>query len=302
MTTGAPQPVRRVVVPLDGSRFSTTALPHAEQFADRLDAALCLFSAVDTVDEHPDRRVWLASITVSRPVEHEVVVNRDPAGAVHEMLRRRPGSTVCMASRAHERAAALTRSVLTEILARGHDAVIAVGPAIGDVAPWLEHEPPRGVVVGVDDDGEATHLAELAADWAMQLHEPLTVVTIAEPLPPPLVGGPVHRRYGPDGDVGLFLRVLVAGVHREDVEIASRALYDPIGPSDGIVRWAREHPPVLVVIGTSAPTGLARFAKGSTAAAIVRRCAAPVLVVPTRVRRTEPRRRATASSARGADR
>jgi nucleotide-binding universal stress UspA family protein len=286
MTAGGDQRIQRIVVPLEGSTFSENALPTAFRLAKHLDADVFLFSAVDTVDDKPDRLRRLRSIELpDQPVAFEVVVDRDPAGAIHEMLRRLPASVACMATHARVRSAAVARSVLTELLVRAHDPVIAVGPLIGDVAPWLEHEPARGVVVGVDDNGEAQHLLEEAADWSVQLHEPLTVLTVAEPVPPPLAAGPVRRRYGPDGDVDLFLRVLLARLHRDDVEIEPRVLYDPIGPVDGIVAWVREHPSILLVVGTTAPSGLERLAKGSTAAAVVRRSAAPVLVVPTRVRR-----------------
>jgi nucleotide-binding universal stress UspA family protein len=287
MTVGGDQRIQRIIVPLDGSTFSATALPTAFRLAKRLDAEVFLFSAVDTVDDEPGRLRRLRSVVPGRPVHCEVVVNLDPAGAIHEMLRRLPGSVACMASRARVRVAAVTRSVLTELLVRAHDPVIAVGPLIGDVAPWLEHEPARGVVVGIDDNSEAQHLVEEGADWSVQLHEPLTILTVAEPVPPPLAAGPVRRRYGPEGDVDLFLRVLLAQLHRDDVEIEPRVLYHPIGPVDGIVAWVHEHPSMLLVVGTAAPSGLERLAKGSTAAAVVRRSAAPVLVVPTRVRRGE---------------
>jgi nucleotide-binding universal stress UspA family protein len=274
-------------------------LPTASRLAAKLDADLHLFSAVDTVDDQPLRLAWLRSVTVSRrPGDCEVVVNRDPAGAIHERLQRLPGSIAYMASHAHVRRAALTRSVLTELLARAHDPVIAVGPMIGDFAPWLEHEPQGGVLVGVDDDGEAVPLADLGTQWAMQLDERLTVLTVAEPLPPPLVTGPVRRRYGPDGDVDHFLRVLLARIHGADAGIEPRVIYDPVGPADGIVSWVREHSAVLVVVGTAAPTGVKRFVTGSTAAAIVRGCPTPVLVVPTRVRHREGAGRQAVRTAR----
>jgi nucleotide-binding universal stress UspA family protein len=261
-----------------------------------------LFSAVDTVDDEAERVAWLESLeVVKRRVEYDVVVNRDPAGTVHEILRCLPDSIACLASHARVRAPAMTRSVLTEVLVRGHDQVIAVGPGRGDFAGWTEHQPPRGVVVGVDDNAEAAHLLEVAADWSTQLREPLVVLTVAEPVPPPVVSGPVRRRYGPDDDVDQFLRALLARARIDAVGLESRVLYNPISPVNGIVSWVHEHPTMLVVVGTAAPTGLERLAKGSTAAAITRESAAPVLVVPTRVGRTQPRtssRRRTKEPAR----
>ncbi len=288
MTEDADRRPRRFVVPVDGTPFSTTAIPTASQLAERLDASVYLLSAVDSVDEEPARVAWLESLEIVKArVEYDVLVSRDPAGAIHEMLRRLPLSIACMASHARVRTAAMTRSVLTELLVRGHDQVIAVGPACGDFAGWTEHQPPRGVVVGVDDNAEAAHLLEVAADWSAQLREPLEVLTVAEPVPPPVVSGPVRRSYGPD-DVDHFLRALLARARLDAVELEPRVLYNPISPVDGIISWVHEHRTMLVVVGTAAPTGLERLAKGSTAAAITRKSAAPVLVVPTRVLRTQP--------------
>jgi nucleotide-binding universal stress UspA family protein len=109
----------------------------------------------------------------------------------------------------------------------------------------------------------------------------------------------VRRRWGPDDDVDLFLRALLARVSGGGVEIGSKVLYDPIGPVDGLVAFVREHPSSALVVGTAAPNGLERLARGSTAAAIVRSSAAPVLVVPTRVRSssTPVHRKSRAASA-----
>jgi len=283
MTDDADRRLRCFVVPVDGTQFSTTAIPTASQLAERLDASVSLFSAVDSLDEEPGRVAWLEALdVVKRGAEYEVVVNRDPAGAIHEVLRRLPDSIACMATHARVRTAAVTRSVLTELLVRGHDPVIAVGPGCGDYAGWTEHQPPREVVVGVDDNPEAIHLLEVAAGWAAKLREPLVVLTVAEPVPPPVVSGPVHRRYGPD-DPDLFLRVLLARARLDAVEVEPHVLYNPISPVNGITVWVHGRPAMLVVVGTSAPAGLQRLAKGSTAAAITRESAAPVLIVPTRV-------------------
>jgi nucleotide-binding universal stress UspA family protein len=291
--------VDRIVTALDGSDFSRLAVPAAARLAKKLGAARLLFSAVATVDEEAERRAWLESVTATGTrVRREVAVSTDPAGAIHEVLRREGLAVPCIATHARVRAT-LTRSVLTELLVRAHDPVLAIGPGIDCVPPALEHVEPRGVVVGVDDNDESIPLVEVATDWAGQAAEPVTVLTVAEPVPPPLVAGPVRRRWGPDDDVDLFLRALLARVRRDGVEIGSQAVYDPIGPADGLVAYVREHPSSSLVVGTAAPKGLERLAKGSTAAAIVRSSAAPVLVVPTRVRSstTSARRRPRATSA-----
>ena len=101
------------------------------------------------------------------------------------------------------------------------------------------------------------------------------------------------------GEYGEKAKIAIRNVRRDGMEIGSQAVYDPIGPADGLVTYVREHPSSVLVVGTAAPKGLERLAKGSTAAAIVRSSAAPVLVVPTRVRSstTSAHRRQRATSA-----
>jgi nucleotide-binding universal stress UspA family protein len=271
-----PLELTTILVPLDGSEFSARALPVAGRLARRLGADVHLLSAVASEDEVPERKAELAAIEVPGPELHcSVVVSRDPAGAIHEALRRIPGAVACMASHGRGRSAALVGSVATEVVGRGHDPLVVVGPLVDDRPRG------RGVVAAVDDTPASAKLVPFALEWADTLDERALVITVAEPVPPPLrADKPVRRLFGPDGDVEAFLDNLVEPFRSQGHELVAVPWYDPVSPAEGLHTYLREHPAFLVAVSSHARVGLTRVVFGSTAAAIVHRSPSPVLVVP----------------------
>jgi nucleotide-binding universal stress UspA family protein len=192
MALDAPAPVENIVVPLDGSKFSERALPVAAMLADRLDVGIYLFGAVASREDTRRREVEFDAAAAvldapGRRIDGSVVVASDPAGAIHDTLRRLNGAVACMASPGRGRSAALVGSVATEVVARGHDPLILCGPLIGDQPHGT------GVVVCVDETPESGELIGIGLYWAgLLLCEPTTVIVVAEPVPPP-TRGPVRR-------------------------------------------------------------------------------------------------------------
>jgi nucleotide-binding universal stress UspA family protein len=280
-----PPRVARVVAPLDGSRFSELAVPVAAQLSLRLDAQLSLFGAVGTTDEAVDRANRLARVArtlVGVPVETEVVVDADPAGAIHDAVRAHPDSVACMASHGRGRSAAILGSIANEVLVRGQDPLVLVGHL------YDESRRGHGVVAAVDDSPAAPRVARLAAQWADLLRERLTVIVVAEPVPPPLDGGPVHRAFGPTNPES-YLRELVESVRQSGttVDVAAEVVYDPISPQSGILTYLVEKPSSYVVLGSRARTGLERLMFGSVAADVLSGGSVPLLAVPRLERRHE---------------
>jgi nucleotide-binding universal stress UspA family protein len=270
-----PMEIETILVPYDGSELSARAIPVGVRLADRIGATLVLFSAAPTEDERPQREIALKSVA---PRGHEyrqwVVVSADPAGAIHEALRSLPGAIACMATRGRGRSAAILGSVATEVVARGHDALVLVGPMVD-----LEIDG-KGVVACIDESPASQALLRTAARVADLLGEPLTVITVAEPVPPPLTAGPPRRRFGPDEDVDLFLEAAVAPLRAAGHAVETHAVYDPISPAAGVRDYVWQHPASLVAVASHARTGLKRFLFGSVAAEIVHSVISPVLVIP----------------------
>jgi nucleotide-binding universal stress UspA family protein len=280
--------VEVLLVPLDGSQLSKLALPVAEELAERLGATALLMSAVRSPDELRRREAELAAIRIKGGrVPFFLVLDHDPAGAIHEALRIIRGAMVCMATHGRGRSAALVGSVAVDFIARAHEPAILVGPLVGWPKGVIWEDEPvsvarfrgGGVVTCVDDTPSSTALVALGLHWAKLLTEPMTALTVAEAVPPPIDDRPVHRLFGPDGDVDGFLERLLAPARGNGVDVNGRAVYDPIGPSDGVNSYLEEQPAALVVLGshTRLPS---RVGLGSVAAGIVRRSPTPVLVAP----------------------
>jgi nucleotide-binding universal stress UspA family protein len=272
---GPPDAIEVVLVPLDGSAFSELALPVASSLARRFDAGIHLLSAVPTADDVPEREAQLSKLDVSAKfVEREVVINLDPAGAVHDRLVRMQKAVICMAARGRGRTAAIFGSVANDVIFRCRDPLVLAGRMLDSRLQGT------GMILCVDETPASAALVPVAWRWSELLHEPLTVITVAEPVPEPFQSGPIHRRFGPDGDVDAYLADVVRPLRKEGKDVQTKALYDPISPAEGVVAYLDAHPTYMVVVGTHARTGLARLALGSMAAAIVHSSPSPVLAIP----------------------
>jgi nucleotide-binding universal stress UspA family protein len=256
-----------VLVPTDASQESLRAVPVARGLAEALGAKVRLLSAVAKEDDIPEREAELDGI--EGVAGSTVVVDLDAAAAIHNELRRLGTAVAVMATHGRGRSAALVGSVATDVVTRGRDPVVVVGPLVG------EHPPGPGVVGCIDDSPEAAGLVEVTKEWAGLLGEPPIVVTVAEPVPDPVrPGAVVHRLWGPDGDPTAFLSGVAGDVEQE-------VIWDPVGPVEGMDTYLHMTRRVrMVVVGAVARPRLARLVLGSTAAGIVRRSPYPVLVVP----------------------
>jgi nucleotide-binding universal stress UspA family protein len=120
-----PDTVDVLLVPIDGSDFSRAAVPTAARLGGRLGAEIHLLSAVESVEELERGERELARVDVpGHRVHRTVLVDRDPAGAIHEALRKLDSAVACMATHGRARSAAPLGSVAIEVFARGHDPLV----------------------------------------------------------------------------------------------------------------------------------------------------------------------------------
>jgi nucleotide-binding universal stress UspA family protein len=270
-----PDTVDALLVPLDGSDFSRVAVPTAARLAARLEAEIQLLSAVESAGEVGRREQELDRVHIpGHMVSRSVVVERDPANAVHEALHKLGNAVACMATHGRTRSAALVGSVATHVVARGHDPLVLV-------SPYME-QPRRssGVVACVDDSPASAALVAVAVRWAELLSERCIVLTIAEDAPGPVTGGTIRRRFGPDGDAEAYLAALVEPFITAGHAVEAVVRYEPVNVWGGLHRYLLDHPAALVATNTRSRTGLRRLVFGSVAATIVRRSPSPVLVMP----------------------
>ncbi len=263
-----------IFVPLDGSDFSSRAVPVAVRYAALLDATAHLLTVVAAPGSETEAARVLDKVDVRfERVDRSVAIGSDVAASIVNKVEQFQGAVCCMASHGRGRSAALVGSVTTRVVALGLEPIL--------VGPRAEPEQfGAGVVVCVDETRESRELIPIAVQWAHLLHTYAMAITVAEPVPEPLTAGPPHRRFGPNEDVDEFLRDVVAPLKAEGVDVRTQAVYDPISPADGVHAFLRDHPAQLVIVASRATVGIKRAVLGSTAAGIVSRSPSPVLVVP----------------------
>ena len=260
----------------------------AQELAERLGAGVHLLSAVEREHDVAGRREKLAAIGRSHcTASISVVVDRDPAGAIHEAVKRLGPAVACLANHGRGRSVTLRASVASDVIARGGDPVMLAGPWVGrPKGVWWSDAPISlsqfrggGVVACLNGTATSGSLVAVALQWALALEEPMIALTVAEPIPP-LEESQTVRAFGPGGNVDAFLEQVVALARGAGVEVVGVPVYDPVGPAEGVHRYLEESPATLLVVGAHHRSRNAEVALGGIPAAIVRRSPSPVLVVP----------------------
>jgi len=137
------------------------------------------------------------------------------------------------------------------------------------------------LVACVDGSEVSERGLPVVAAWAHALGMKLTIVTVAEPCPPPLrIGAPWRRHHGPNEDADEYVRRLGDRWAFAAPGLEAVVAYDPIGPGPGVRDFLAAHPAGLVAVTSHLRDGATHLAFGSGAGDIVHASTAPVLVVP----------------------
>jgi nucleotide-binding universal stress UspA family protein len=262
--------IRRVVVPLDGSRASETALRPGAALANRLGADLQLLTARSRADSALAAR-YLERVEVpvtTANVEREVATGHTARQAIVSRLRH-PSQLVCMATHGHTGLGeAVLGSTAEAVLRASTHPFILVGPRC---RPQLRTE--MNVLACIDGLEPASSLLGLAR-LARSLEAGVRVVTVTI-----LADGLERDR--------LVRPELVDHLERLTEELAAqhvKADYEILAGHDiwpAINEAAELLPASLLAVTSHARSGLGRVLLGSEAMTIVRHGPIPVIVAHT---------------------
>jgi nucleotide-binding universal stress UspA family protein len=279
---------RTILVPLDGSHFAKGALPTARALAARFGATIHVVTVASSDFELDRRRVETTQAVGTDPDDPRihVEVDTDVAAAVHRLASNLDACLICLSTHGRGRASGtLIGSTAREIIERCDKPVVVAGPVV--VHADLDDETeirPLGVdhiVACVDGTRESELGLEVVAAWGHALRMKLTVVTVAEPCPPPVrIGVPWRRHHGPNEDADEYVRRLGEQWALAAPGLDTAVVYDPIGPASGMKDYLAAHPTGLVAVTSHVRGPLAHLVFGSGAADIVHASTAPVLMIP----------------------
>ncbi len=261
------------LVPLDGSRDSEIAIPHARALAGS--DPLHLLTAVWKGEPPAPRKYHEARALnlAGSPAESHVAVEELPSAAVARMAAERPDAVVCMASHGRN---ALSQAVLGSTaeayLRAATEPTIIVGPrASFDPARWGA----RNLVLAVDEPSTAAALAPIAIAMAAHFDFHLWALQAVTPVPYPFA---VDASVADDASEATGANELVRLLAERDWSAESKIVVGP-DPANAIVQFSDDLPASLVLMGSHTRRGIARIALGSVAMRVVHRTQSPVMIV-----------------------
>lgn len=301
---------KHLLVPLDGSRLSESAIPAAAQMAARMGAELTLVHVIEKhapAEVHSDRHLvtaeeataYLAEVA-RRPVLAGLRVQthvhtaevRDVADSIREHAAELAPDLVVMSTHGKGSARRLIfGAIAQQVLSRGDTPVLLVRPseeaasgASGPADTW------RTILAPLDGDPAHEKSLPVAADlakvFACRVHLLMVVPTLGELAGSQAAAGmllPGATRIKLEMDSAAasdYLAAKAEELARAGVAAGSEASRGD--PARAIVRAARRLDVDLVVMGTHGRAGTVAFWEGSVAARVVSRTRVPLLLVPLR--------------------
>jgi nucleotide-binding universal stress UspA family protein len=282
---------RTVLVPLDGSAFAVGALATARALAGRFGATIHTISVTSSDGDLHERRAEAARALGTEPGDPRVhvAIGTDVGRAVEQCASELDPCLVCLATHGRGRLSGVVLgSTGRDIVERVATPTVVTGPEVVFVDPEDDNVPPPlaadHLVACIDGTPRSELGVPVAAAWAHALGMSLTLVTVAEPCPPPVrIGDPWRRRHGPDEDADGYVRRVAERWAVELPGLETSVVYDPISPGDGMKDYLSSHPAGLVAVTSRLRDPLGRLVHGSGAAGIVQSSTAPVLVIPSTV-------------------
>lgn len=259
---------QRILVPVDGSDRSMTAIRFgadiAEQCAADLEVVHVAPSLPQCADVQTDIERWLESTDAlaTRP-KITTLVHHSVAEAIGEQLDAVEGSMIVMVSTGRGRSAAVLGSVADELLQQTFGPLVVIGPHATESRSLAGN-----IVVPVDGSKFSESSVALAGAWGMGFGGTPWIVHVTSPNVSPTADF-VESSYA-----ARLARDLHAATHHEiDFEILHGS-----APAKAIIDFASGNDARLIVMSTHGRTGLQRLRLGSVAAGVVHAATCPVLL------------------------
>jgi len=169
----------RILIPLDGSRFSEQILPYAAAMSRGTGVALQLLRIVEKPQEQADALAYVERVAAQFGARGECVVEGDLAGAIVAQAARVPGTLVALCS--HGRTGAMQAMFGSTALAvlRASGAPLMVFRP--ESAATAAQDAIERVVLPLDGSPESESMIPHAAGLARWLRARLEVVSVVDP-------------------------------------------------------------------------------------------------------------------------
>jgi nucleotide-binding universal stress UspA family protein len=260
---------QHLIVPIDGSAHSWTALPIATRMAAEVGGKVEVVTVVDRLADvalardEIDRGLESYRDTLADPIV-TVLAKDDVALALAEHLESINGSMIVISSHGHGRSAAVLGSTVDQLLRTMFGPIVVIGPHVGDDAGSVAGK----YVIPLDSSHAAESAAHIGLAWSVEFSAEPWIVEVADPSVS-VAGDTVEWGY----PARIARELTVASGREVEYEVLHGSR-----PSRSIVEFADQQQASLIFMSTHGRTGIDRLRLGSVAAEVIRHANCPVVL------------------------
>ena len=300
--------MRRILVPLDGSPLSETAIPYAKALAEDTGCDLSLLSVWEVLPEEMETvgevhahalrdqgmryfRTYLANIAGALEgcfVSCEVRAGH-PAFEIMLAAAELDADFVVMASHGRRGATERRRGSVADKVLRGSSVpVLVVGPAILQRPP-IGPVAVRSLVLPLDGSHESESAIRVAVEIARAMGAQITLLRVVPPLVSDVEIG-MPEAYPPEVDRHLVkvARRYLKRFKTAHPDVVTSAVVERGPPAKAIVEFVSQTRPDLVVMASRSRYSTGRWALGSVADDVIEGPVPVVIVHPAAEVTEEP--------------
>ncbi len=263
----------RILVPVDGSRFSEEVLPYAQSIARATGAKLALMRVQERESGDDDATRQLQGLADALKAESRMVPGRgNVAAAILEEAARVRGTLVAMTTHGRSGLAeAMLGSVAHDVVRTGHNPVLVYRPH-GRQQAAQEAVQINTVMLPIDGSGHSEWMQQQAGEWARALKARLLVVQVISP----------EARTDPNVPANDALESSYVRSHAVDLgkQYGVEANWEVLhgDPVDSMASFIGERRDILVVMATRGRSALQAAVLGSVTAGLLREGHVPIIV------------------------
>ena len=262
---------KRILVPLDGSRFSEQILPYVGWLGRKTGVEVALLRVVDKDDERPQAQQALEALAGAIPATSICIVDGgDVTRAILGEAARVPGTLVAISS--HGRSGlkrAILGSTALNVLRTGREPIFVFRPQQADASPGpvaIER-----IVVPLDGSALSESILPLAGELARWIGARVVVASVLDPAAREAEPGVAVSDVVESGYVHSHASQLSA---RYGIGVGWEVLHGD--PKEAIPTFVRGLPNTMLAMTTHGRSALQSAIVGSVTAASLRDSGVPV--------------------------
>jgi nucleotide-binding universal stress UspA family protein len=263
----------QIIVPFDGSDFSSRSIPIARQLAKATNASLRIV-AFGLTASHVDDLTLAARTEAARITDVDVEWCAERVGnvvqAISDELAKQPGALICMTSVGRPHVAPVLGSVAEGVLKESFGPLLLIGPHVREDQFTLAGP----LIVCTDGSDTANAILPVAIQWSIAMPVKPWIINVVEPDAVRISGELAE-------DIGSEVNYARHVAHLMQRDVATTVQYEVLHsnhPARAISEYASDNTASVIAMATHGAGGLRRFALGSVTMSVVHHAPCPVLV------------------------